>query len=81
MEAELKSVREELTLLEADNSRWKERVDKLLAKYDRIDPVEYKKALEERDEALKSIHEIKGAHEVEVSYSYMIDSLIFNLHF
>ena len=61
-------MREEKALVEADNIKWKERVDKLLQKYERVDPVEYQKALEERDQAVKSLEEERAERETEVSW-------------
>ena len=53
--------------MENDNRKWKERVDKLLAKYDRIDPVEYKKALEEKEEATKSLEQLKTKYDEDIA--------------
>ncbi|KAJ3410259.1 hypothetical protein HDV05_003985 [Chytridiales sp. JEL 0842] len=43
LKAELEAVRNEMKALEEDNNRWKARTQQILAKYERIDPVEFQK--------------------------------------
>ncbi|KAJ3218533.1 hypothetical protein HDU67_005092 [Dinochytrium kinnereticum] len=66
LKAELETVRAEIKALEEDNARWKGRTQQILAKYERIDPVEHQQLKEKvaqvetlRDEAMKELESHK----------------------
>jgi nucleoprotein TPR len=59
LESEVSVLNDEKRLLTEESNRWKERVNKLLVKYERIDPVEFQKAIEEKSKAVKDLEDYK----------------------
>lgn len=53
LEAEKEAFRSEIKALEEDNSRWKGRTQQILAKYERIDPVEHQRLKDQVDNLKK----------------------------
>ena len=53
VKAELGVKNKEIEALETDNKKWKTRVNTILAKYERIDPIEYKQVKEDNERLLK----------------------------
>jgi nucleoprotein TPR len=62
LKAEVETLRSEMKALEEDNGRWKARTQQILAKYERIDPVEHQRLKDE----VTSLTTAKAALEAEL---------------
>ena len=60
LEAEVEANGREVKILETDNARWKERMQEVLQKQNRIDPAEFEALKEERAVLLEQVSSLQG---------------------